>query len=378
MSDRCKKIQEKLPDYLAGQIDEKEAIEISSHLKNCKDCNDELTFLNKSILSHSQEDKNISNVLHVTDQEINKLAKRTRKKFTSRIIKTVLITLAAMVIVYFGTITAIRAIKHDKNFYNGFSAGTVTSALIPYKAQVVNIHEKGLTSQYSVQCFGQFGLMEEKARSLQLTENVMTGKLDIPPTEYQDSLFMKTSISNSRSLKNSAEMVWQGSNFTTEPKDMGNEKKRLEVNKNNTIVLLDLVFKDEQDLDYIKSLYKKYDVFITWAALENKGASSKDSFIVNPKYIGFNLDISKDRDFSANVDTYKSELNNFIDRSQKFKNPLIDQINATYKNAVGKNLTNIKGIRVTGATSEIYSLVNDISPAKISIVKFDFWNWKSN
>lgn len=376
MKDKCKEIQEKLPDYLAGQINEKEKEEIIAHLESCTDCKVELNSLDSSILTSSKDESNKNNTLYESDEDINKIARKTRKQFTSRIIKIVLITFVVIAIVYLGTISAIRAIKHDKSFYNGFSADTVTTALIPYKTHGLTVYEKGLTSEYNVQYFGQFGLAEGKVGTLKLSEDIMTGKLNIFPTEYQDYLFANTAISNSSVQGKAAEMVRQGNTFTTNPDNLANDKKRLEINKNNTIVLLDLVFKDEQDLNYIKNLYKKYDVYITWAALENKGSMSKDSFVLNPKYVGFNLDISKDRNFSADVESYKSDLSNFIDKSKKFKNPLIDQINATYKDAIDKNLSNIKGIRVTGPTSEIYSLVNDINPSKISIVKFDFWNWK--
>lgn len=387
MNKNCKQIQEKLPEYLSDVLKDKDRNEIEEHLFQCQICQNEFNELKKEVLTTEKEsvacEQNYSKYHmsppNITNEEnIKKLLAKTRKKY---LFKTALIVLSMLFIIVasYGCIEwGIRAIKHNASYFNGFSTDTITTALLPYDAQGLHVEGKWLSDHHSVDIYMKFGLKQEKIDTIKFEENVLNNKLIISSMEYPNYLFMKTYLSNHDSKIIDMINIDKNHFSSKNPKENSIEKNKkiLEKNIDNTIVLLDLVFNEDKDLDFIKKLYEKYDVLITWAALENCGEISEDSFLYSPKYFGFELDIPENRNFSPYVEGYKNDLESFIKKSDKFKNPLLNQINSTYKQALDKDLKNIKGIRITGTTSEIYKLIEDIKPSDTSIIKMDFWNWR--
>jgi hypothetical protein len=370
---RCEEVQEKLPEYLAGALDKDIKSKIDTHLKTCDICGKELAELGKDI-TFDFKPLNI---------KPNNILKKTRFKFNLAIIRTVVITLAALLVISMipnllwgiqaakGKDTASRAIMDIIQFsqpdkVNMWGNSGVDGFKLSVPLRIGARPVIGHKYREQLEFVGEM--------------SVLTGKVSVPVTIGSDfvhpNLFKNKDFGRERNIKVQTDI--------------------LNKNADNSVATVDYSLDKIISLSDAESLLGKFDVEICWMAVE---AGIED---IKPKNMTFEkqqvlqwgipgkLSRPGDLEFigleKGNAKEYErsvlDELKWLNDNKKILKpdsrllkdNGIDNSVNgqAAY---ILKNGIKIYGLRITGPSSELIKLTKELDARTMSVVDIDFWNW---
>lgn len=371
---KCKDVQEKLPEYLAGILDENTKTQVDSHLKTCNECSTELKELNKDI---------VSDISQVNDVNEKRILKKTKVKFNLAIIRTVVVIAGVMLLIsmlptflwgiqsVLSQSKASRALMDVVQFSQpnkvnmwGNSAVESLSLSVPLKIGARPVIGRNYREQLEY-----IGRM-----------SVVSGKVSVP--EFLGASFVHPDL-------------FIGIDFGRD-KNVEVQTKKLEKNAETSVSVVDYSLNKTISLSEVESIINKYDVEVCWMAVE---AGIEDA---EPRNMSFGdqqvlqwgipgklskpgdfdyaqLQKGNSKDFERSIieelkwlDDNKTILKPDSDllKSNGIDNSVNEQIQYILQNGI-----KIYGLRITGPSSEIIKLTQALDIRTMSVVDMDFWNW---
>lgn len=371
---RCKEVQEKLPEYLAGILDENTKAQIDQHLKACDACNMELKALNEDVAFDIRKTKDINEA---------RIIRKTKVKFNLAILRTVVLILAVLLLIsLFPTILrgvqsalgqskASRALMDFVQFSQpskvnmwGNSAAQGFSLSMPLKIGVRPVVGHGFREQ--LEFTGKMSILTGK-----VTVPVFLGANFIHP-----NIFMDEDFDGDRS------------------KDA--QMKMLEKNAETTVSTVDYSLKKIISLTDIEALISKYDVELLWMAVEAgiEHIKPKNMTLQNQQVLQWGIPgkLSRPGDFDfailkrGSLEAFEAAVMEELTWLDDNKSVLKPDSGLLKNNGVNNSVKGqaryimdngikIYGLSVTGPSNEIIRLTMDLDVRTMSVVDMDFWNW---
>jgi len=369
---RCNEVQEMFPEYLAGTLDENVKMQIDNHLKTCETCSGELKILNEDIK------------LEFTDNIIDKrkILKKTRFKFNMAILRVVIITLGILYLI-------------------------LTTPFIAYQIRGSMGRENQFRALIDIIQFTQPDKINMWANSFESYSFSETLKIGVRPVighSYGEQFIYETKMSFITGKVTAP--VHIGANFIhpdlfknasfDSMKDKEKQREILRKNSDNTVATVDYSLKKTISLKDVENLIGNYDVEVCWMAVEAgiENLQPKNLYMENQQVYQwgipsklFSIGNAESSEFKkGNVQEYEKSILNELKWLDENKNILkpdkqllkVNGINNSVEEKASyilKNGIKVYGLRITGPSSELIKLTDQIDPCIMILVDMDFWNW---
>lgn len=371
---KCDEVQKKLPEYLAGVLDEKTGASIAGHIKTCSSCSSELEELNQAVIPESRQGIDVNE---------KKIIRKTKTKFRRAIIATVAVFMGVLLL--FSLIPTVLW-----GFQSVTGQSRASRALMDF-VQFSQPNKVNMWGNSAVEGLALSVPLKIGARSV-IGENLG------PQLEFVG----KMSVVNGKVTVPS----FIGAGFVHPDqfieKDFGYERnmdaqlERLRKNADNTVSTVDYSLNKVINLSDVGAIMDQYDIEVCWMAVE---AGIED---LKPRNMTFDSQqvlqwgipakLSRPGEFdyaqleSGNIDAYEKaalEELKWLDANKNIlkpdagllKNNGIDNSVKGQAQYIIKNGFKIYGLRVTGPSSELIKLTEALDIRTMSVVAMDFWNW---
>lgn len=385
---RCEDVNEKLPEYMAGVLDKTAADEIKKHIDECETCKKSIEELNFKIPKEN----------NIKDIELDKVIKKTQRKFNRSVfkvtLKTVIILLFVLYIIY-SLPNVLLAVQSPKL---SVATKALTDLVQFSQPNMVNSWRNGNIDRWKLSipltntAIPQIGKKYGMQIDITTDMSILTGKVNAPVFLGAD--FIHPDVLKDIILDNEKNPLIQ--------------QKILLKNADTTVSTVDFSFNETIPLEGIGNILSQYDVSICWMAVE--------AGIENITYKNINFDKQQVQQFGipgklflppsleyvefkkGNFEKYeeeiKSELKWFLENIDilNYKNTNLQYINKVkgekdgatavsskiMKDAVEyvlKNGFKVYGFRVTGPSDQILKLSKDLNLRAMTVIDMDFWNW---
>ncbi len=369
---RCNEVQNMFPEYLAGTLDENVKMQIDNHLKTCDTCSRELKILNEDIK------------LEFTDNVIDKrrILKKTRFKFNMAIFRVVIITLGVLSLIFTTPLIALQ-IRGTMGYENQFRA--LIDIIQFTQPNKINMWGNSLES-FSFSQTLKIGVRPVIGHSYgeqfeyETKMSLLTGKVTVPvhigANFIHPDLFKTASFDSMKDKKTQSEI--------------------LRKNSDNTVATVDYSLKKTISLKDVENLIGNFDIEVCWMAIETgfENLQPKNLYLENQQVYQWGIpnklfkfgNIVSEEFKKGNVQEYEKSILNELKWLDDNKNilkpdPKLLKINGI-DNSVGekasyilKNGIKVYGLRITGPSSELLKLTEQIDPRVMILVDMDFWNW---
>ncbi len=371
---KCNEVQEMLPEYLAGTLDSSIKMQVDNHIKTCDSCSNEMELLNEDIKFDLKQN-------NIIDQ--SRILKKTRFKFNMAIFRIVLIILG---VIFFILITPFIAWQIRTGIGREDQMRAFMDIIQFTQPNKVNMWGNGALESLSFSESLKIGTRPVIGRNYgEQREYVgkmstITGKVTVPVYIGADFihpiLFKDAEFDRSKDSKVQAGIL----------------SKNLE----NSVATVDYSLKKTINLPEVENLIGNYDVEVSWMAIESgiENLKPKNMSFRNQQVLQWGIPgkLSNFGSFhfaefkKGNIKEYeKSVLEEFKwlnDNKNILKpdpsllrNNGIDNSVAENASYILKNGIKVYGLRITGPSSELVKLSENLDPRFMTVVDMDFWNW---
>jgi hypothetical protein len=368
----CKEVKEKLPEYLAGVLDNSISQEIRLHLKTCDLCRKEADELGRSFPECEFSEQT----------DMKKLLKRTKRKFNMGIVKVVAITLLVLWAVYMLPAVLWGAWSFKQPDVSRALMDTVQFS----QPEKVNswgnsgINRFSISVPLSITTLPVVGKNAGQQHEFIAEMSVITGKITAP--HILGANFVHPNNFKGADLGDTSDIKMQ--------------QKRLEKNADTTVATVDYSLNSLMSLTDAASLIRSFDVEICWMAVESgiENTVPKNMSFNNQQVLQWGIPgkLSKpgvfdfavfDADHADQFGKAVLEEMKWLDNNKKLIKPDTGLLryNAIDNSIGGKALylisngIKIYGLRVTGPSSELLKLTGQLAPRTMNVIGMDFWNW---
>ncbi|HEY9061104.1 MAG TPA: anti sigma factor C-terminal domain-containing protein [Pseudobacteroides sp.] len=369
---KCKEVQEKIPEYLAGILDKSSKTQMQEHLENCVECSSEIKLINDGFnFGFVQED--------IINQ--NKIIKKTRAKFNMEILRSVSIIIAVFILILGASATILKmrsAVGQEK-------ASRALMDVVQFsQPNMVNMWGNSTGSVFSVSLkIGARSVVGKKyGEQFEYIGNMsaITGKVSVPviigANFVHPGLYKGQDFDRDRNVKAQTDLL-----------------KR---NIDTTVATVDYSLKNTISLEYVEKLIGRFDVEICWMAVEAGIEDVKPQNMTLEKQQvlqwGIPGKLSRPGHFQysqlkeGKIKEYEKSVLEEIKWLDDNKDLLIADKSLLSSNGIDnsvkekaayilKNGIKIYGLRITGPSSELVKLTGELDARTMSVIDMSFWNW---
>lgn len=380
----CEDVKKKIPEYLAGVLESNISKEMKSHIDQCNLCKKEADELMMDLPPYET----------IEDGNLSKVIKKTKRKFKFSIVRVTLVVFLVAWIIY-----SLPVLLWNVMSFNQPNASRVLMDIVqfsqPYKVNSWGnrgVDRSKMSVPLTVTALSQVGKNYGGQMEYEGYFSVITGKVSVPP--FYGANFLHPELFKDKNL---------GANVNPQ-----SQRRILQKNENTTVATVDFSLNKVIGLKEITDLVKNFDVDICWMAVESgiESITFKNmkfekqqvlqwgipGILSNPgnlEYIDINKtdinlfenEVLKEMKWlSENIGLVKpdGDLKN-IESTNNSSINISNTKDMPYKNAIKYILNSgikIYGLRVTGPSSELLRLSEELDLRKMNVVDMDFWNWE--
>lgn len=318
----------------------------------------------------------------VKEENISKVLKNTRRSFNLRVVRIVIIVAALIWIVYMIP-TALWGVQ---SFHQEKSSRALMDVIQFSQPDRVNswgnsvVDKLSMSVPLKITAIPVTGKKYGEQRDYTGGMSVITGKVTVPAiigAQFIHPVLFKEMLPD-----------WQRS--------PDSQSAILEKNADTTVATVDFSLTSTKSLSDAAALLGKYDIDISWLAVEAGIESLK------PKNMGFEEQQVLQWGIPGKLST-PGEFNYSVlkkDNAADYEKAVLDEMKWLDSNKdllvperallkdngissavedkaayVIKNGIKVYGLRVTGPTSEILKLKEELAPRLMTVVDMEFWNW---
>lgn len=369
----CDEIQKRLPEYLAGLCSDDEQNQVTIHIGSCDKCMEAMMNMQDSIHDKKtkQQQKEAAGYLH-------KARRKLLLRITIQVVAILLLVLYALPMLGLGirakgvwninramVDTVQFSIPRTVNFYSN-SGGNLLTYSMDFKVGTMDyVGTKAKTN------------MEYK-RSM----NLITGKIYSPNFLGADFIHPEITPSSEQYIKDYS---------------VDRLKRNLGMNAQNTVASVNISLARIIQPEHIREILNNYDINIMWMAVETgfedvtaQNASWGGTQVIQwgiPGKLLHTDQFGYTQLSKENIDDYFQDAtkemqwlnahHHILSRDKGTKSHIGDAATTKQKTEyVLKNGFKIYGLQITGPTSEVLKLVENLNVRYGTINDIDFWHWK--
>ncbi len=365
---KCEEVRGKLPEYLARVLDENTDVQLRDHLKTCEECGREMKELNNGVALEPGESGNA---------DVEKIMKKTKRKFNLAIFR--IVAIIAGVALLISVIPRLISLPEPPNASRALMDSVQFSQ--PDKVNMWgDSMEFGLSIPLKIGARPVVGRNFGEQMEFTGRMSLLTGKVTVP--------------------------VFVGASFVHPGQfagaDFGRQRSPevqaaiLSKNADTTVATVDYSLKQLTGLEEVEILLGKYDVEICWMAVEAgiEGVKPENMSFESQQVLQWGIPgkLSKPGKFDYAVfekgtgkEYEKAVLEElkWLDENKNLlrADPELLKNNGIDNSVNGKaayileNGIKIYGLRVTGPSSAILKLTQELDVRIMKVVDMDFWNW---
>ncbi len=368
----CREVKGKLPEYLAGVLDNPMSQEVKLHLETCEQCRKEAEEIGADLPAGE----------FFKQTDIRKLLKKTRRKFNIRVLKVVVIALLAILAIYI-----LPSVLWGLWSFNQPNVSRVLMDTVQFsQPEKVNSWGNSKVNGFSmsvplrITTLPVIGRSTGEQHEIRANMSVISGRITAP-------LFIGANFIHPDNFKGVDLGQKGGTN---------SQRKRLEKNADTTVATVDYSLNGLITLGDVSLLLRSFDVEICWMAVESgiEKTIPKNMTFEKQQILQWGIPGKLSRpgafDFAQlgrdNADQFEKAVMDemkWLDDKKKLMKPdagllkynAIDTGIGAKASYVLENGIKIYGLRVTGPSSELIKLTDHLVPRTMSVIGMDFWNW---
>lgn len=371
----CRDVKNKLPYYLSDQCSSEEKLEISEHLCTCTHCMKALEELDEPILKSTVPPSSL---------DTSKLLSKARKALILKVTTTTLLSIIILISTFFLVIPGIlKTINYPKvpdltRALTDITQFTSPSPVGGYGNSMPSLGEYSFN--ISAYTFNITGTKQKDSGDVTKKYNMITGTFQSPVQPFTQFIHPDVEVSNKLLKMHSSDIA----------------KKILTKTGDNTVAAADISLKSSLSLEEIVASLKDLDVKVIWMAVECGSEDFKPKNMSNGKnqYVQWGIPaqlFTPNRLDSPKLDYSKpSQYEKSVIEELKWLDKNKNYIKAEksllkfqgFDNSVGNkakyiidNGLKVYGLRITGPSTELSKLDNNLEIRMEEIIDIDFYYW---